>query len=61
MIGYPPDRLFEEMAYIAYHFHWDRDSILDLSHPERRRWVEEIAAINRRLAERSEAEEQAWP
>ena len=61
MIGHPSDALFEEVAYIAYHFHWDRDSILDLSHVERRRWVAEIAEINRRLGERTEAEEAAWP
>lgn len=59
MIGHPSDALFEEVAYIAYHFHWDRDTILDLTHAERRRWVEEIAAINRRLAE--DAEDPAWP
>lgn len=51
MTGHPSDALFEEMAYIAYHFHWDRDRILDLSHVERQRWVAEIAAINRRLNE----------
>jgi Family of unknown function (DUF6760) len=45
------DRLFEEIAYIAYHFHWSLDEILDLEHPLRRRFVEEIATINRRLAE----------
>lgn len=61
MIGHPSDALFEEVAYIAYHFHWGRDTILDLSHVERRRWVAEIADINRRLAERPEAEESAWP
>ena len=61
MIGHPSDALFEEVAYIAYHFHWDRDTILDLSHVERRRWVAEIADINRRLAERAEAEEPTWP
>ena len=37
---------------MAYHFHWSADSILDLEHNERRRWVEEISAINgRRNAE----------
>lgn len=45
------DRLFEEIAYIAYHFHWSLDEILDLEHPVRQRFVEEIARINRRLAE----------
>jgi hypothetical protein len=60
MTGHPSDVLFEEVAYIAYHFHWDRDRVLDLSHPERRRWVEEIAAINRRLSEPSSDEGEPW-
>jgi hypothetical protein len=60
MTGHPSDVLFEEVAYIAYHFHWPRDSLLDLSHPERRRWVQEIAAINERLSELSGAEREPW-
>ena len=51
MIGYPSDRLFEEVAYIAYHFHWPHGQIMGLEHHERQRWVEEIAKINRRLNE----------
>jgi len=50
-ITYDTDRLFEEVAYLAYHFHWSLDEILDLEHPLRRRFVEEIARINRRLSE----------
>lgn len=45
------DRLFEEIAYIAYHFHWSFDEILDLEHPLRQRFVEEIGRINQRLNE----------
>ena len=45
-----PQRLFEEVAYIAYHFHWPLGEIVDLEHPLRRRFVEEIIGINRRLA-----------
>jgi hypothetical protein len=41
--------LTQEVAYIAYHFHWRRDDILELSHRERRRWVEEISAINEKI------------
>lgn len=48
--GYPLDRLHEEVAYIAYHFHWPLQEIMELEHAERRRWVEEIAQINRRLS-----------
>jgi hypothetical protein len=47
----PSERLFEEVAYIAYHFHWPLAEIVDLEHPLRRHFVEEIIAINRRLAD----------
>jgi hypothetical protein len=50
VIGYPSDRLFEEVAYIAYHFHWPHDEIMGLEHRYRQRWVAEIAKINRRMA-----------
>ncbi len=48
---YDSDRLFEEITYVAYHFHWSLDEILDMEHPLRRRFVDEIARINRRLTE----------
>lgn len=51
MIGYPLSRLFEEVAFIAYHFHWPYDQIMDLDHKERQRWVSEVAQINKRLNE----------
>lgn len=44
---YAADRLFEEVAYVAYYLHWELDSILDLEHPVRRRFIEEIGSINR--------------
>jgi hypothetical protein len=49
MRGYPVDHLYEEMAFIAYHFHWPLSEILELDHWQRRRWCEEISKINRRL------------
>ena len=48
---YAVDRLHEEIAYVAYHFHWPRAEILDLEHHERRRWVREIGNINTRMSE----------
>ncbi|WP_315096895.1 DUF6760 family protein [uncultured Cellulomonas sp.] len=48
---YAPGRIHEEVAYVAYHFHWSLDAILDLEHPQRLRYVQEIAAINRRMTE----------
>ena len=50
-MGYPSDRLFEEVAYVAYHFHWPCDQILSMEHRERQQWVNEIAKINTRLSE----------
>jgi hypothetical protein len=50
-VTYAIERLHEEIAYVAYHFHWPRDAILDLTHHERQRWVREIARINTRINE----------
>lgn len=54
MIGYPSKRLFEEVAYIAYHFHWPHDEIMQLEHRDRQRWVTEIAHLNQRQNEQME-------
>jgi hypothetical protein len=50
-VTYATQRLFEEVAYVAYHFHWSLEEILDLEHPDRQRFVREISSINRRLTE----------
>ena len=47
MIGYPLDRLYEEVAFIAYHFHWSFEDIVNMEHRERQKWCEEISRINR--------------
>ncbi|MEU1309044.1 DUF6760 family protein [Streptomyces cinnamoneus] len=46
---HPAHRLREEVAYVAYHFHWAYTDILCLPHAERRAWVREIARINTSL------------
>jgi hypothetical protein len=48
---YPSARLHEEVAYLAYHFHWSYQEVMQLDHRERQRWVAELADINRRLNE----------
>jgi hypothetical protein len=50
-VTYATDRLYEEIAYIAYHFHWAPDDILDLEHAERRRYVAEIGRINTSISQ----------
>ncbi len=43
---YAAERLLEEVAYVAYHFHWSLDQILDLEHPLRRTFVSQIDRLN---------------
>jgi transposase len=47
--GYPTGRLYEEVAYVAYYFHWPYEEVMWMEHRERQRWVSEIARINERL------------
>ncbi|MEO8017674.1 MAG: DUF6760 family protein [Pseudomonadota bacterium] len=49
VLGYPLERLHQEVAYVAYHFHWPQSEIMSQPHAERCRWVREIAAINQRV------------
>ncbi|MHC5611311.1 MAG: DUF6760 family protein [Nostoc sp.] len=46
---YPSNKLYEEVAFVAYHFHWAQDDILNLDHSTRQRWVAEINKINQKL------------
>ncbi len=48
--GYPLNRLYEEIAFIAYYFHWGHEEILNMEHNERKRWCEEISKINNKLS-----------
>ncbi len=46
IVGYLLSKLYEEVAFIAYHFHWSAESVMQMEHADRRRWVAEISAIN---------------
>jgi hypothetical protein len=50
-VTYAADELFREVAYVAYYLHWPLDCILDMEHPLRRRFVEEIGHINQQVWE----------
>jgi hypothetical protein len=45
-VTYAPDRLLDEVAYVALHFHWPLGEILDLEHADRQRFVERIGQFN---------------
>ncbi len=47
---YPQDRLYQEMAFLAYYLHWSNEALMDLNHWERRRWCQEVSAINKKLS-----------
>ena len=49
-MGYPLDRIYEEVAFLAYYLHWCHDDIMTLEHGERRKWCEEVSKINRRTS-----------
>ncbi len=44
---YAADRIHEDVAYLAYHFHWSLDQILDLEHADRLRYVDHVARLSR--------------
>jgi hypothetical protein len=45
MMGPSPDELLGETARLAYHLKWPLDSILDLEHRDRRRFLAHADAI----------------
>ena len=48
-MSYPLERLYQEVAYIAYHFHWPMDDVLEMEHKERQIWIREISEINKEI------------
>ena len=45
---YGTERVLEEVSYVAWHFHWSLAEILDLEHPDRRRFVADIGRLTGR-------------
>jgi hypothetical protein len=40
-----PPELFAEMAVLAHDLHWSLDTVLDLEHADRRRFLREVSLI----------------
>lgn len=49
MTAYPLKRLDEEVAFIAYHFNWSYETVLNLEHRERQKWCTEISRIHKEM------------
>jgi hypothetical protein len=43
--------IWSEMAYLAYHFHWELETLLDLQHSDRAQLIDEVASLNERALE----------
>ena len=50
VLSYPLDQIYEEVAFIAFYFHWSQEEILNLEHQNRQRWVTEISKINQQVS-----------
>ncbi|MGZ4699615.1 MAG: DUF6760 family protein [Ilumatobacteraceae bacterium] len=46
---YAPAQLVDEVAYVAYYFHWPLETILAMEHPLRRTFINAIGDINREI------------
>ena len=49
IVSYPLKSIFKEVAFLAYHFHWDREALMHMSHKERHKWVHEVSEINEKI------------
>lgn len=47
-MGYPVSGVYAEVAHLAQRVHWTHEELMNLDHAERRRWVQETAAMDAR-------------
>ncbi len=45
ILGYPLDRVRQEVAELSIRVHWTYESIMNLDHAERRQWIETLASL----------------
>lgn len=53
-IAYPLHHLREEVAFLAYHFHWGLAECLELPHADRVGWVGAVSRINQQIIDAQE-------
>ena len=46
MLRYPPEAIWQEIAFLAYHLHWPLDDLLDLEHGDRVRLIRAVSNLN---------------
>ena len=45
IVGYPLERLRQEVAYLGFHVHWSYETVMNMEHWERRYWLREVVAL----------------
>jgi len=45
VVGYPLDRVYQEVAYLGTRVHWTHEELMSLDHAERRRWAAEVRKL----------------
>ncbi|MEM7092081.1 MAG: hypothetical protein AAF567_03690 [Actinomycetota bacterium] len=48
---YRAQELWQEIAYLGYHLHWDLNTLLDMEHKDRRFMVRQVAELNEKAWE----------
>ena len=51
---YPAEKVYEEIAFVAYYLHWSKDELMQMPHLERIKWCNQVSSINRRLNDEPE-------
>lgn len=44
-MGYPLERVYQEVAYLGSRVHWTHEELLNLDHAERQRWLREVMKL----------------
>jgi hypothetical protein len=45
IVGYPLERVYQEVAYLGSRVHWTHEELLNLDHAERQRWLREVLKL----------------
>jgi hypothetical protein len=45
IVGYPLERVYQEVAYLGSRVHWTHEELLNLDHAERQRWLQEVMKL----------------
>ena len=56
VISYPLENIYEEVAFISYHFNWSHDEVMKMEHADRRQWVSKISQINNKMNQSMESQ-----